>query len=54
MIDGPTLHVEFFVDRIDVGDNYTLDDVVFQRGNAQRTLSPVRLRDEPSPIRLRR
>lgn len=38
----------FLVDRIEHGDDCTLDDLVLQRGIA-RGASPVRLRDEPYP-----
>jgi hypothetical protein len=40
------------VDRIQHHDDRALDYLVLQRGNRQRTLSPIRLRDEPPPGRL--
>ena len=43
----------FLVDRIEHGDDCTLDDLILKRGNAQRALTPVRLRDETSPHGLR-
>ena len=41
------------VDRIQHLDQRALDDLVLQRGDAERALPPVRLRDEPTPRRLR-
>ena len=41
------------VDGVQHLDDRALDDLVFQRGNAERPLPPVRLRDIRSPRRLR-
>src|SRR4030095_1710110 len=42
-----------FVNRVQHCYDGTLDDFVFQRGNAERPLPPVRLRDVRAPHRLR-
>jgi len=42
-----------FVDGVEHLDDGTLDDLVLQRGNAQRSLPPVRLLDVRPPYRLR-
>src|SRR6267378_558432 len=41
-----------FVNRVQDRDDGTLDDFVFQRGNAERPLPPVRLRDVRATYRL--
>src|SRR5271157_6497476 len=41
------------VDRVQHLDERTLDDLVLQRGDAERTPPPVGLRDIPTPRRLR-
>src|SRR5580658_6207365 len=43
----------FLVDRVQHHHDRTLDNLVLQRGNRQRTLSPIRLRYEPPPGWLR-
>ena len=41
------------VDRIQHRRDRTLDNLILQRGNRQRALSPIRLRNEPPPRWLR-
>ena len=41
----------FLVDRIQHRDRRPLDDLVFERGDRQRPLSPIRLRNISSPRR---
>ena len=49
-IDAPMV---FLVDRVQHLDERALDNLVFQRGDAERALPPVGLRDKPTPRRLR-